>query len=389
MVKFGFAIAGGLSGVIMSTVGFDSGADVQPEGAVDGLRASFSGLPILGTLIAMYVMRDYDVTEETANKVREELDARYDALDQLTSYYQTGKLASLMATTADTHSKSDTDFSNMSTSEITALFTKTLHNGVHGMCFSPYAEGQNIGDQLSVSQIKRRMDIIAPHTKWVRSFSCSDGNELIPKVAYEKGLKTMAGAWIGRDKAKNNKEITRLIDLAKKGYVDIAVIGNEALMRGDVSEQEIIQYIHTFKKALPDIPVSYVDAYYKFHEHPELIEACDVILVNCYPFWEGASIEESSRYLRQMYAVTKSISNGKPVMITETGWPNQGKNTNNAVPSPENAMKYFIDTANWSQQDEVPLFYFSSFDESWKVHQEGDVGARWGLWNTEEKLKYK
>ncbi|WP_088323379.1 MFS transporter [Polaribacter tangerinus] len=69
MVKFGFAIAGGLSGLIMSFVGFDSGAVIQPEGAVDGLRLAFSGIPILGTTIAMFIMKDYNITEEKANKV--------------------------------------------------------------------------------------------------------------------------------------------------------------------------------------------------------------------------------------------------------------------------------------------------------------------------------
>ena len=76
MVKFGFAIAGGLSGVIMSLVGFDSGVTVQPEGAIDGLRLAFSGIPIMGTLIAMFVMRNYSVTEESAGVVRLELDRR-------------------------------------------------------------------------------------------------------------------------------------------------------------------------------------------------------------------------------------------------------------------------------------------------------------------------
>ena len=385
MVKFGFAIAGGLSGVIMSVVGFDSGQAIQPEGAVDGLRLAFSGIPIIGTLIAMFVMRNYKVTEETANEVRKKLEAR----KKPTPYVQTGKLASLMATAIDTHSKSDTDFSNMSGTGIKALFATSLHNGVHGMCFSPYMEGQNISDQLSENQIERRMDVIAPYTKWVRSFSCTGGNEFIPKVAYKKGLKTMVGAWISNDKAQNDIEINTLIDLAKLGCVDIAVIGNEVLMRNELSVQEIIDYINKVKKELPGLPVSYVDAYYKFHEHPELIEACDVILVNCYPFWEGSSIEESSNYLRKMYAVTKSISNGKPVMITETGWPNQGDSTHGATPSSENAMKYFINTSNWAKQDDIPLFYFSSFDESWKVHHEGDVGARWGLWDANENLKYK
>jgi len=76
MVKFGFAIAGGLSGLIMSYVGFDSGEVVQPEGAVDGLRLAFCGIPIIGTLMAMFVMRNYNVSEERACETRKVLDAR-------------------------------------------------------------------------------------------------------------------------------------------------------------------------------------------------------------------------------------------------------------------------------------------------------------------------
>ncbi len=69
MVKFGFGIAGGLSGLILSVIGFKSGALTQPEETMTWLRFSFSGLPILGTLIAMYVMRDYDLSEEKASEV--------------------------------------------------------------------------------------------------------------------------------------------------------------------------------------------------------------------------------------------------------------------------------------------------------------------------------
>ena len=51
-------------------------------------------------------------------------------------------------------------------------------------------------------------------------------------------------------------------------------------------------------------------------------------------------------------------------------------------------MKYFINTNNWVKKEGNNMFYFSSFDESWKVHHEGDVGARWGIWDKNEKLKY-
>jgi GPH family glycoside/pentoside/hexuronide:cation symporter len=73
MVKFGFAIAGLLTGVIMSCVDFHPGAATQVEGAVSGLRLFFSGIPILGTLIGMWVMRDYDLTADKAKEIKEQL----------------------------------------------------------------------------------------------------------------------------------------------------------------------------------------------------------------------------------------------------------------------------------------------------------------------------
>lgn len=76
MVKFGFAIAGLLTGVIMAAIGFKSGAPTQTEAAITGLRLSFSGLPILGTLIAIWVMWDYDLSEEKANQIKDELARR-------------------------------------------------------------------------------------------------------------------------------------------------------------------------------------------------------------------------------------------------------------------------------------------------------------------------
>ncbi|MEM6723374.1 MAG: MFS transporter [Bacteroidota bacterium] len=79
MVKFGFAIAGGLSGVIIWAVGFDPDATVaagEVWPGITGLRFWFSALPIAGTLIAMWVMRGYDLTEDRANEIRAELEAR-------------------------------------------------------------------------------------------------------------------------------------------------------------------------------------------------------------------------------------------------------------------------------------------------------------------------
>jgi len=391
MVKFGFAIAGGLSGVIMSSVGFDSGQTVQPEGAVDGLRLAFSGIPIIGTLIAMYVMRNYSVTEESAVGIRTKLDERKAENNSIAtaSAYGSGNLIALNDN-LNLENYSEIDFSNKDATQIKELFSKRLQSGIHGLCFSPYLEGQDAGDILFEEQIRRRMDVISPNIKWVRTFSCTDGNELIPQTANNKDKKAIVGAWISDDKLRNEKEIEWLIELAKAGFVDIAAVGNEVLLRGDITEEELLNYIHRVKEALSglDIPVGYVDTYYEYYKRPNLVEASDVILVNCYPFWEGSAIENALTHLRQMYAITKSVAKGKQVIIAETGWPSQGEMIKDAAPSKLNAMKYFIQTQEWVMKEGIAMFHFSSFDESWKVRIEGKLGACWGIWDKNEHLKY-
>jgi len=281
------------------------------------------------------------------------------------------------------------NFAGKSKEELQDLFRKTLDKGMHGLCFSPYEEGQKPGDILSENQIRRRMKVIQPYTKWIRSFSCIEGNELIPKIAKEFGIKTLVGAWLGKETEKNEQEISALIELAKEGYVDIAAVGNEVLYRDDLTENELLVYINRVKNSIPGIPVGYVDAYYEFTDRPKITEACDVILANCYPFWEFCHMDYSLMYMKQMYSQALRAGGGtKRVIISETGWPSEGEDFKGAQPSKENAMKYFLNTQFWSKEDNIDIFYFTSFDESWKVGAEGDVGAFWGIWDKDENIKY-
>lgn len=291
---------------------------------------------------------------------------------------RTEKLLSL--TGYDTRGKSWED--------LVKLYREVLEAGMHGLCFSAYEEGQAPGDQLTEEQIRRRMSIIQPHTKWVRSFSCTEGHEMIPKIAREFGLKTLVGAWLSDDTETNAREIEGLIELANEGYVDVAAVGNEVMYRKELTEEELLKYILEVKTAIPAVPVGYVDAYYEFAERPAITDACDVILANCYPFWEGCHLDYSLLYMKDMYNQALNAANGKKVIITETGWPSQGASLEGAQPSEENFIKYFINAQQWSAEEGIEIFYFSSFDESWKVGAEGDVGAFWGLWNDEEQVKF-
>jgi glucan 1,3-beta-glucosidase len=291
---------------------------------------------------------------------------------------------------ADNNYSGGVDYTSKSPEELSQIFRDVLESGMQGLCFSLYEDGQKPGDIISEEQVRRRMKIIAPYTKWVRSFSCTEGNEFIPMIAKEYGLKTLVGAWLGDDAEINEREIEGLIKLANDGLVDIAAVGNEVIYRKELTEEELLEFIARVKSAIPDsVPVGYVDAYYEFSIKPNITAACDVILANCYPFWEGCPHEYSLGHMKSMYHQALEAGNGKKVIITETGWPSKGENFKGSYPSEENAIKYFINTQLWSKEENIDIFYFSSFDESWKVNAEGEVGAYWGIWDKDEKLKYE
>ena len=280
------------------------------------------------------------------------------------------------------------DIASLTTDDLRGLVRKILESKIHGLSFSPYVEGQGPGTVIEEAQIRERLAVIEPHVRWIRTFSCTDGHELIPAIAREKNLKTMVGIWLDDDREHNELELENAIRVAKEGHVDILAVGNEVLLRGDLSEDELLDYMRRAKEGAPGVEVGYVDAYFEFVDHPRIADACDVLLANCYPFWEGCPAEHALLYMKDMYQRVSSVANGKRVIVSETGWPNIGTAEGAAVPSFENAVKYFVDTCRWSEEENIEVFYFSSFDESWKVGAEGDVGAYWGLWDKDGQPKY-
>lgn len=280
------------------------------------------------------------------------------------------------------------DLTDVSHEDLVNIFKDLLFKKIHGLSFSPYVDGQSPGSHISNEQIQQRLDIIKPYTRWIRTFSCTDGNEKIPSIAHNNGLKTMVGVGIGKDMNKNEEELKTGIELAKHDHVNILAIGNEVLLRQDISEELLLEYIRRAKQQLPHIDVAYVDAYFLFENHPHITEACDVLLINCYPFWERCPTQYALVYMKEMYRRAIAVGGGKKVIISETGWPDKGTPYGAAEPGYENALKYFINTYQWANQEDIEIFYFSSFDETWKVDDEGDVGAYWGLWDKDGNLKY-
>lgn len=279
---------------------------------------------------------------------------------------------------------------DLSSSELAARVAALLESGVHGLCFSAYLPGQSPADHalLSAEQVRARLAIIAPHTRWIRTFSCSEGNELAPAIAHELGMKTLVGAWIDQDEARNEREIEAVIELARAGHCDLIAVGNEVLLRDELPEEAIIEAIERVKQAVPGVPVGYVDAYFLFAQRPRLVAACDFLPINCYPFWEKCPLDQSLGYVQQMVRMVQAVAGDKPIVIAETGWPTRGSAEGAATPGADESALYALNLIPWAAEADVPLFWFAAFDEAWKVGAEGDCGAYWGFWDAEGRPKY-
>jgi exo-beta-1,3-glucanase (GH17 family) len=260
---------------------------------------------------------------------------------------------------------------------------------VYGLNFSPYLEGQdpNLGSEVNEQQLRARMAIIAPHTEWIRTFGCTKGLEKAGSIAHEMGLKAALGAWLGRDLAANEREISNLIAAAKAGQVDLAVVGSEVLLRGDLSEAQLIEYINRVKGEVPGLSVTTGEVYSVLLAHPAVISAVDVVFVNYYPYWEGIGLDHALSAIHGWHQQIVKAAGGKAVIVSETGWPSCGNQVGEAIPSPENASYYFLNFVSWARANQVSYFYFEALDESWKAKYEGPQGACWGVWDKDGNLK--
>jgi len=165
------------------------------------------------------------------------------------------------------------------------------------------------------------------------------------------------------------------------------VVGSEALYRGELTEEQLISYIERVRTAVPGVPVTTGEIYQTWIDHPNLVTAVDVLFSNYYPYWEGVTIDSAIAALNASHQQVVNVAQGRDVGVSETGWPSGGDTLGSAVPSPENAARYFMEFVTWAEVNSTVYFYFEAFDEPWKASYEGPQGAFWGIWDTDGVLK--
>lgn len=264
--------------------------------------------------------------------------------------------------------------------------------GVQGMAFSPFHAGQNPAERVlpSPAQIDGDLALLAgASVNAVRTYSALDTLAEVPALAAKHNIKVTLGAWLDTNRTTNEAEIKAAIELARRHQNVIRlVIGNEVVLRGDLSVAELSKELDRVRAAAEQ-PVSTAEPWHVWIDHPELAEHVDFITVHLLPYWEGIDVQQSIDYLASRMDLLKQAFPGKLIVIGEVGWPSDGRTRESAVASTSNEalfLRRFLARAI----DEGYVYYImEAFDQPWKARYEGAVGAYWGVYNVDREPKFE
>ena len=255
-----------------------------------------------------------------------------------------------------------------------------------------YTDGSTPGSSLSELLIRQQLEVIAPVSEVVRFYSAGGETAKAYQIAHDMGFSIVGTAWLSKDAGDNQEELDALVENCKKGYAQVACVGSETLLRGDLSATQLVEYIRYVRGKLADngissIPVTTADSWDVLMENPFVRNACDIIMPNCYPYWAEESIEDSKDAFTESIAALQALCGNKQIVVSETGWPTEGQTKGHAVAGEENAARYFSEIREWSLSTGTQVLWFDAADEPWKRTDEGEAGAHWGIFTKDFALK--
>ncbi|KAK7557811.1 GPI-anchored cell wall beta-1,3-endoglucanase EglC [Phyllosticta citricarpa] len=198
----------------------------------------------------------------------------------------------------------------------------------------------------------------------------------------------LLGLWISAGPDSVNNEVAALkAAIAQYGtaFTDLIIgisVGSEDMYRETpegiasnagpgVQPQQIVSYIQQVRDAIKgttaaSAPIGHVDTWTTFanSSNSAVIAACDWLGMDAYPYFQSAmdnTIDNSKSIFYDALGEVQKAASGKPVWVTETGWPVSGATLNKAEANVENAKKYW---------DEVGCSLFGSTNTWWYTLQD-------------------
>ncbi|MCB1785104.1 MAG: glycosyltransferase [Chromatiaceae bacterium] len=263
---------------------------------------------------------------------------------------------------------------------------------IAGFSFSPMRGEQSPvrREYPEIDKIDEDLALLAGDVYAVRTYTVEGTMSEVPQLAAAHGLNVALGAWISKDAARNDAEIERLIDVYRENHRQVVrvIVGNEAILREEQTAEQMISHIKRVRRSVW-APVSTAEPWHIWLEHPELVEQVDFIAVHMLPYWEGIAVDQAVDHVLYRYNELKTAYPDKPVVISEVGWPSNGRTRLDAVASHANQAKFLRRFIAAAEREGITYYVMEAFDQPWKRQIEGDAGSHWGVYDADREPKFE
>ena len=261
---------------------------------------------------------------------------------------------------------------------------------ISGFSYSPFQQGQYPQkDQYPTDdEMRRDLEIISKLTDNIRTYSVDGTLGDIPKLAEEFGLRVTIGIWISPDLERNEREIQKAIELANNSRSIVrVVVGNEALFREEITPEDLIVLLDRVRAAVK-VPVTTSEQWHIWEKYPQLAKHVDLIAAHILPYWEFIPVDKAGEFVLDRARDLKKLFPKKPLLLSEVGWPSNGRMRGGADATPADQAIYLRTLVNTLNRRGYNYFVIEAFDQPWKASDEGSVGAYWGVYNAARQQKF-
>ena len=263
------------------------------------------------------------------------------------------------------------------------------NQSIKGFAYNGFQRDQSPlkGSYPTRAELAADLDLLGRRSDGLRTYGVTDMPDLLD-LAGERDMLVTAGAWLDANMETNEREIEALIDVARRmRHIERVMVGNEAILRGDLDVNEMIGYLDRVRKAIRK-PVSTAEPWHVWLRYPELAKHVDYITVHLLPYHEGLPVEKAVEYAFQRYDEVARAHPRKKIVVGEVGWPSRGPTIDAAVPSLDNQARFVREFLAHPRTARIDYFLMEAIDQPWKVDVEGWAGPYWGMYNADREQKY-
>ena len=274
--------------------------------------------------------------------------------------------------------------------------TPGFEGEVHGFAFNGYQRDESplLESFPSEQELASDLQLLSKYTKEVRTYSSID-MEAVPRLARDLNMTVTAGAWLATQKDRNALEIKALLQsIHENSNIDRAIVGNETILRGDLTVPELEHYLDIVRRRSPHVPVSTAEPWHIWLKNPDLVNHVDFITVHLLPYWEGVQRQDAVTHVLRRYEELRRAYPHKKILIGEVGWPSNGDRVKSltaltyANASVSDQAQFIRDFLPVAESHHLDYFLMEAFDQPWKRTDEGRTGAYWGMFDANRQAKF-